>query len=821
MADEDPLLPSKGGDQEAIVVKPALGKSVRPRSAPGFGDGYRHALDRDQEDALDLLEYWRLLRRHQGTLLLSVGLGVLVAALFTLPQTPVYQAKTSLELLNLNQDFMNMKDVEQVADENGYDLLTDIQTQIKILQSDMLLDRVIGEMQVAGAEQLVASRISSWRRLLNLPEPTPMQRDDGALQMAKREVKVRSVGQTRIMEMTVDSTNPETAADFANRLARDYIEENVQSRWEMTQKTGDFLTKQIDDMRAQLERSEDLMQTYARQNGLVFTDEKTNVTEVRLKDLQDELSKAQSDRVQKQSRWEMALTAAPETLPDILNDPALRVYQEKLADLKREKAALEETFTPDYPQVKRLTAQSDAVQQSMALQQNDILKQIKNEYDSAMRREILLETDYRTQTSIVSDQSEKSIQYNILKREVDTNRQLYESMLQHVKEASVAGALRASNIRVIDPAKVPTAPYKPQLWLNSLLGLLGGAVLGIAYIATTEKADRMLQEPSDVILYMGLPELGVIPTGHCLKSSSANRLPVASDSWKPSGGSPLGLNNLVRVLPQCLELATWQAKPGPMAESFRAALTSILFAGRSEHRPNILVVTSPNSGDGKTTVATNLAIALAETGQTVLLIDADMRKPRIHTLFELDNKKGLSSILHDGHSAPQPAPDLDADSENADPDSGRQTAPDKEIEELFRPTPIPRLFVLTSGPSVPGPTNLLYAKHFPACLQKWAESFDMILLDTPPMLMIPDARLLGKMAQSVVLVVRAESTTRDAAVAACIRLKEDGIDILGTIMNDWNPKHSRGGYYGYYDGYYQTRYKVRGSENAETHNGNS
>ncbi len=455
MADEDTLLSSKRGDTGAIVVQPAFGKSVRTRSASGFGDGYRHTVGRDQEDALDLLEYWRLLRRHQGTLLLSVGLGVLAAALFTLPQTPVYQAKTSLELLNLNQDFMNMKDVEQVADENGYDLLTDIQTQIKILQSDMLLDRVIGEMQVAGAEQLVASRISSWRRLLNLPEPTPVQKDDGALQMAKREVKVRSVGQTRIMEMTVDSTNPETAADFANRLARDYIEENVQSRWEMTQKTGDFLTKQIDDMRAQLERSEDLMQTYARQNGLVFTDEKTNVTEVRLKDLQDELSKAQSDRVQKQSRWEMAMTAAPETLPDILNDPALRVYQEKLADLKREKAALEETFTPDYPQVKRLTAQSDAVQQSMALQQNDILKQIKNEYDSAMRREILLQTDYRTQTSIVSDQSEKSIQYNILKREVDTNRQLYESMLQHVKEASVAGALRASNIQGHRPSQGP------------------------------------------------------------------------------------------------------------------------------------------------------------------------------------------------------------------------------------------------------------------------------------------------------------------------------------------------------------------------------
>jgi polysaccharide biosynthesis transport protein len=593
------------------------------------------------------------------------------------------------------------------------------------------------------------------------------------------------------MEVTVDSTNPKTAAEFANHLAQDYIEENVQSRWEMTQKTGDFLTKQIDDMRAQLERSEDLMQTYARQNGLVFTDETTNVTEVRLKDLQDELSKAQADRVAKQSRWEMATTAAPETLPDVLNDPTLRQYQEKLADLQREKVELEETFTPDHPQVKRLVAQSEAVEQSMLVQQSDILKQIKNEYDSAMRREILLQTDYRNQTGIVSDQSQKSIQYNILKREVDTNRQLYESMLQHVKEASVAGALRASNIRVIDPAKVPLIPYKPQFWLNSLLGLLAGGFLGVAYVVTTEKADRMLQEPSDISLYMGLPELGVIPAKHWVKYSGRGYASGAQASKGTNGAGVLGLD-LVHALPQCIELVTWQAKPGALAESFRAALTSILFAGRNGHQPKILVVTSPNTGDGKTTVATNLAIALAETGQRVLLIDADLRKPRIHALFELSNDKGLTSILQNGHPSQLPASE-------------------QEAETLCRATPITGLFVLTSGPLVAGPTNLLYAKHFPGRLQKYAESFDMVLLDSPPMLTIPDARLLGKMASAVVLVVRAESTTRDAAVAARVRLEEDGIEILGTIMNDWNPRHSRGGYYGYYDGRYQSYMKRYGS----------
>jgi capsular exopolysaccharide synthesis family protein len=750
--------------------------------------GYGPAVERDEDQRVELIQYWRLLRRRQGTLILATCLGVLVALLLTLPQTPVYQAKTSLELLNLNQDFMHMKDVDQVAEESGYNLLTDIQTQIKILQSDMLLDRVLGEMNVAHPEELSDTRTSAWRKLLNLPKLTKKNSLDKVLAMAGKNLKIRAAGQTRIIELTVDSTDPKIARDFANRLVQDYIEENVQSRWEMTQRTGDFLTKQIDDMRAQLERSEDVMQAYARRNDLVFTDEKTNIADARLKDLQDELTKTQADRVEKQSRWEMSSTAAPETLPDVLNDPTLRQYQEKLADLRRETAELEEAFTPDYPKVKRHAAQIDAVEHSLELQRNNILKQIKNEYTSAMRREILLQTDYRKQASAVSDQSEKAIQYNILKREVDTNRQLYESMLQHVKEASVAGALRASNIRVIDAAKVPQFPYKPMLWLNALLGLLGGTFFGVAYIVMTEKADRMLQDPADIALYLGVPQLGAIPPENLSKHANSRSLYGRTRSHEDA--AELKLAQTLRQIP---ELVTWQQKPSLMAESFRAALTSILFTGQNGNRPKLLVVTSPNPGEGKTTVVTNLAIALAETGQTVLLIDGDMRKPRLHTIFDLHNGKGLTTLLRNGYHH----------------GNGNE---DKKRDAVYTETTIPGLFVMPAGPGVSGPTNLLYAKHFPALLHEYQESFDMILIDTPPMLTITDARLIGKVAGAVILIVKAGSTTRDAAVAARMRLKEDGIRVLGTIMNGWNPKHSRNGYYGYYDGYnrYYKKYRTDG-----------
>jgi polysaccharide biosynthesis transport protein len=771
-----------------LPAKPVLNDQGRQSGGDSSDQAYNHSAETRSEEAVELVAYWRLLRRKRGTLILATGLGLLLGILVTLPQTTIYQAKTSLELLNLNGNFMNMKDVQQVEEESGFNLLTDIQTQIKILQSDTLLDRVFREMGGVDDDEPPGAVATGWRGLLNLPAG----RDDArqkALRKARKDVKVKASGQTRIIEVTVNSTDRKIAAEFANRLTRDFIEDNIESRWEMTQQTGNFLSKQLDDMRAKLERSEDELQNYARQNGLLFTDDKTNVSQDRLKEVQAALTQAQADRAQKQSRWEMILKTSPDSLTDVLNDQTLRQYQERLADLKQQKADLAEAYTEKYPKVKKINAQIASVQKSLEAQRANILDQIRNEYNEAVRREDLLTKDYQEQAGVVTDQEAKAVQYNIVQREVDTNRQLYESMMQKVKEASIAGALRASNVRVVDVAKTPRHPDSPKLWLNALLGLLAGGFFGVAFVVTTEKADRMLQEPADLSFYLNLPELGVIPSEDSLTGARSRLLPYLR--------ARVGINSeasgdvaISAGLPERLELVTWQKKLSLMAESFRAALTSILFVGQNGHRPKLLVITSPNPGEGKTTVATNLAIALAETGQRVLLMDGDTRKPRLHNLFDLENKQGLTSMLQNGFR-------------------GSEAMSADAVNQIVQETVIPGLFVMPSGPGVAGPTNLLYSTHFPSYLKGLQEAFDMIIVDTPPMLAIPDARVLGKMASGVVLVVRAKKTTRDAAVAARMRLKDDGIHVLGIIMNDWNPKHSPGGYYGYYDGY--SRYYQKNS----------
>lgn len=767
-------------------------------------NGFRQPIVEDEQEG-SLLEYWRTLRRRRGTLILIASLGLMLGVLITLPQAPVYEAKTTLEVLELNDNFMNTKDVSQFDQGSRSNLLTDIQTQMKLLDSESLKDRtlaVLGYKKPTGDEEAAPALLS---RMLNLRGFETKDPRNGQLKMASKETKAKASGQTRVIEVVVSSTSPKVAAEYANRLTQEFIEQNMEARWQMTQRTGEFLTKQLDEMKVKLERSDTDLQQYARGSGLIFTGEKTNVSEEKLRQLQEELTKAQSDRVSKQSRWEMATSAPADSLPDVLNDLSLRDYQGRLSDLRRQSAELTETYTPENAKVRRVDAQIAALQKSLNNQRTDILRRIKNEYDEANRRERLLTSAYATQTGIVSDQGEKAIQYNILKREVDSNRQIYDNMLQRMKEASVASALRASNVRVIDPAKAPTKPSKPSIPLNGALGLLAGVFFGIAFIVLTDRADRTIQEPADIALYLNLRELGLIPSGtttakHGRAYFYAKRAPQEIED-RTNKSEKLGL-------------VTYQKKASLIAESFRAALASILFTRQSSRQPRTLVVTSPSPSEGKTTVVCNLAISIAETGQRVLLVDADTRKPRIHEIFDLQNDFGLTTLLQARETGDLVAHGHAAGELTAGQDSGSGTSSNgrnsdleaagegREYLAFVHQTVVPNLSVLSAGPSISGATNLLYSPRMNEYVMRFLRDFDMVVFDTPPMLTIVDARVIARHTDGVVLVVRAGKTTRDAAIAAQSRLREDGIHVVGTIMNDWNPKRAPGGYYGYYNGYH-------------------
>ncbi|MBV9766940.1 MAG: polysaccharide biosynthesis tyrosine autokinase [Acidobacteriaceae bacterium] len=729
----------------------------------------------DEPETNSLLEYWRILRRHAGTWVVAAFIGALAGFLVTLPQTPIYRAKSSVEIVGINENFLNFKEASPLAETSPASELIDIQTQAKILQSESLLDRVIAKLQADQKSQVDAeAHVPAWRKLLNLPDPDAGNPGLKALKKIARSLKVRVAGQTRILELTVDSPNPRLAADFANTLTSEFIEQNLESRWKTTERTSDWLSRQLDDERIKLERSEDVLQRYAREAGLVFTDEKTNVSEDKLKQLQQELSTAQADRISKQSRYEMAQSSPPDALPDVLNDPGLRDTQAKITDLRRQIADLSTTYTGEYSKVKRMEAELSALQEAFEANRAGIIARIRNEFEEAQRKEKLLTTAYEMQTKEVTGQGEKAIQYNILKREADSNRQLYETMLQQLKESTIASAIRASNVRVVDPAQVPKRPDKPDPPLSAGVGLFAGVLLGAAFIIMRERADRTIQQPGDASFYLNVPELGIILSGSLESSLRDSRLPAVKGLRK---GAEVADDS--KSEPNRVEQATRAVKPSMLAESFRSTLLSIVFAEEQGPPPKTFVLTSAGAGEGKSTLVSNLGIAIADVGHKVLLIDADLRRPRLHEIFGLTNERGLSSILREKIGL------------NGDVTLGG----------MIRQMDIPGLSVLTSGPGTSSATNLLYGPYMPELLRYLRDHFDIILIDTPPMLQIPDARVLGRMSDKVILVVRAGLTTRDAALAARQRFSEDGTSLLGTILNDWNPKNSPNGYYGNY-GYY-------------------
>jgi succinoglycan biosynthesis transport protein ExoP len=432
-----------------------------------------------------------------------------------------------------------------------------------------------------------------------------------------------------------------------------------------------------------------------------------------------------------------------------------------MADLKTQYANLSATYTPEYYKVRQVQAQIAELQQAIDAERASILRQSKQDYETAQARESMLSAAYNDQAKGVSEMAGKSIQYDNLEHDVDTNRELYDALLLRIRQAGLAAAMRSSNVVVVDPAKPPVLPYKPNFPMNTALGLLTGLFAGVGFVLVRDRFNRNIESPGISPAYLRLPELGVIP---------AAKLSSRHSAWFPAK-VPLQLNEAGNN-GASREHAT-------LAEAYRATLTSILLPGMRGEGPRVLVLTSPDPGAGKTTVTSNLGMATAEIGRRVLLVDADLRRPRLHRLFEIPNSFGLTDIL-------------------------RITTPLEEIpvDQLVRQTKIPYLYVVPSGPTTDGLSSLLYSPRLTEFLQRVAKEFDLVLIDAPPMLHFADARVLGRHSDGVILVLRSGQTKRDAAMLARQRFQEDGTCVLGTILNSWDLRNFRSPYgYAYGDAY--------------------
>ena len=712
----------------------------------------------------------RAIRKHKTTVLIACGLGALAGLLIQAPRTPIFRSTVSLAVEPQNDDYFYNKDVNPNSGLGASYPDIEMATQVKVLGTRALLNRVIEKLNLDEAVHinLPEERISAWRKALRLPVAPPANRET-LLRQTAQSVQIKPIRSTRAIDISCDSPDPALAATFANAMASEYIEQSLDIRWESARHTSEWLTGQLDGMKLKLQKSEEQLTAYATAMNLIPTGDsnKDTMANDKLRQLQNQLLEAQNDLASKQSRYELAVTNPPDSLGQVLDDPSLRNYDAKLADLRRELAQLSSTLTPAHYKVQEVQSQISELETTRNSARNNVVERIHNDFQEATRREQLLSSALARQSTVVTDQSGKIVHYDILRHDVDSNRQLYESLLQRVKETGISSALRASNIQVIDQAETSSAPISPNLPLGAGLGLMTGLVLGIGLVLVRDQINPCIERPGDAAFYLNTPELGCIP------SWSLDRRRGEAFRKKP-----MRLANFSRI--------AGAVQPGApkaystVAESFRLLLTSILFVGR-RHAVQVLVVTSPNPSEGKSTVVSNLAVAYAETGRRVLVIDSDMARPRLHQILGVANDCGLGELLSeatplDGHS----------------------------LMRAIHPTEIPGVSVIPFGDADGASSaNLMHSLRLPELVDLARECFDVVLIDTPPMLYMADSRIVGSLADGVLLVVRARQTLRESAVKAGRQLAEDGVPFLGVALNDWNPRlagyYSAQEYAGYYD----------------------
>jgi capsular exopolysaccharide synthesis family protein len=753
-------------ENHELVMRPRHGQTLNVRAYPEP----TAAPVAETDDFSALMQYLWILRKHKWALGLALLLGALASLGVSVWMTPMYRAKTSLEIQNVQEPFSAPIVTADPA----------LVTQTQLLLSDTMRKRAASKLSSKSDASSLEARgpVAFLRNFLWLSDPAKTIRWEEAVDNASVTLTVTPVKDSRVLVIESDSPNPAAAAGFINTLAQEYVQSNQEQRLESYQNTSTFLTQAQQELKTKVEQSEQRLAEFAKAKGLVFTSGTDNITEDKLKQLQAQLLNASSERIAKQAVYESSLSSPTESLPSVLDSGPMAQYQAKIADLRRELAELSATLTPAHYRTQRVQAQINELESAREKERTNIISRIRIEYEASLKRENQLRRDFDAQSRVLTNQADDLIEYNIRLREVETNKKLYETALQQGKESSLASAMRTSNARVVDPAIVPLFPRTPNLPLNLALGMLSGLFCGAVFVIARSRSDASIQVPGPLEVHLNLRELGIIPVA--TTDPGIRALPASPRATGPGkngrGGATTAQSE--KSSKDCLELVTWCRKTSVISEAFRSTMTSILFSGENGDRPKVLVITSPSPQEGKSTVVSNLAIALAEINHRVLLIDADMRLPRLHSIFDLPNTFGLSDVLHD-----------------------RMPIHEYAEESLVRKTHIPDLYVLPAGPARTNLSRLLYSTKMKELITRFRDSFDTILIDSAPVLSVPDSRFLARAADAVVLVVRAHRTHQEAAYAAVRCFEEDGRQILGTILNDWDPKVSAYGHYGHYGHY--------------------
>ncbi len=710
----------------------------------------------NQQALQDVRQYLSILHKRRGILATCLGVSLLGAVLYNYTTRPVYQATAQILIDRDTPNVLPTK--ELLATQVGADYY---QTQYQLRRGRMLVERVVERLQLQkSAEFQTGPMMSPWERLERrfFPRtPSPAVDSDGiplspAVAAFRSRLLVEPVPQSRLVNLRFTAYEPQLAADAVNALAQLYIQQSLEFRYTTSSEASGWLGDRAADQKRKLEEAERALQAYRERQGLVNYDEREGLQDQKVASLASAVLEARMLRISKETLYNQMRSQPLSQLasyPAFLSNPIVQGLRTRLADLQHQQGRLSETLGERHPDILAVRSEIASTEEKLRAEIQNVLRSVEGEYRGASQQEGQLAAGLESAKKEALEENRKNFEYAILKREVETNRQLLQDLMGRTQETGLESELKSTNIRVVEKAETPRAPISPRRMRNYQIALLIGLALGVGLAVLFEHMDNTLKTPEDVKNYLGLPFLGMVPDVTARTATNANR------------PSPLILKN-----------------PGSaVAEAYRVLRTNLIFSS-AEATGRALLVSSANPGEGKTTTVANLASSLAQNGSKVLAVDGDLRRPTIHQHFGIAKTPGLSDLI-----------------------VGKAKA-----SEAIQATRFKGLQVLPCGYVPPNPAELLGSSSMKEVILALRSHYDWVLIDTPPILGMADTQVLCRLVDGVILVVGAEISGRPAIERAVDQITGVGGKITGVVLNKVDLE--RNSYYSgqYYGAYYRSYY---------------
>ena len=743
-----------------------------------------------EQEQIDLRDYLRVILKRRWTIMTVFAIIVITVAIHTYTATPIYQATTRLVIEKENPNVVSIEEVMAV-DSSGTDYY---QTQYKIIESRTVARDVIKRLHLEDSEeffpkpkddfitnlkQSIRETIQYWKDSIEsllksdtdeTPESTEEYDLDSALVSGFiSRIEVSPIRNSRLLDLGFEATNPVLATKIVNALARAYINQNLEIKLKAVQDAVKWLHQRIEVERKKVEEAEQSLLRYKQKYGIItdFTSDTEQVTAQKLAQLNAQVINAESIRVEAETRYQQALSlkGSPDMLdsiPEVLSNELIGQIKKMEVDLYKRMSELSKKYGKQHPQMVAIESELNTLEKRKLKEIQRVINSLKNQYGVVLAKEKSLKASFAKQKRESLDLNQKAIEYSVLNREVVSARDMYDLLIKRFKETTLTEDMRTGNIRIIDRAEVPRSPVKPKKKLNLLLAIIVGLVAGIGLAFFFEYLDNTIKIPEDLKQHLNIAYLG--PT------------PLIESKGKAQAGDD-----------RSPDLVCLNSPKSTASESYRGIRTNILFSSAGS-APQVILLTSPGPREGKTITTANLAITMAQSGSKVVVMDCDLRRPKIHHLFGVSRDRGMTNLLvgSDG------------------------------IEKTLIHTQIPNLDLIPSGPLPPNPSEMLGSERMADLVKELRKHYTRILIDSPPITAVTDSMILSKYVDGVIVIIRAGDTVRDVAKNSIKQLQTVGAHILGGILNAVDIGKDKYYYYYYYQ-YYNYYYGDDGEKKKRRH----